>query len=207
MTEKTRSMKGKGTEGMVCLFPDRVGIFSFVNNTIKLFYPICTVNWPVKIYFSRQGKGTNRTKGMYCYYIINCSFSGIVIKFSVVNCFHLLKHFPSLKRRSTICSLIKKSIQYSQLTSYSLRIIATLRSKRTLAAVSRETPEHTRRNQSQNTFNPGMAEEYINQVSEEIEGSFTKNFFQEFSRTESRILAALSKLDEFLLNHKFRLVP
>ena len=52
-----------------------------------------------------------------------------------------------------------------------------------------------------------MAEEYINQVSEEIEGSFTKNFFQEFSRTESRILAALSKLDEFLLNHKFRLVP
>ena len=49
-----------------------------------------------------------------------------------------------------------------------------------------------------------MAEEYITQVSEEIEGRFTRNFSQEFSRTESRILGALSKLDEFLLNPQVR---
>ena len=41
---------------------------------------------------------------------------------------------------------------------------------------------------------------YITQVSEEIEGRVTEKVSQEFSRTESRILGALSELDEFLLN-------
>ena len=45
-----------------------------------------------------------------------------------------------------------------------------------LAAVSRETPESTRKHQSQNTFTPGMAEKYITQVSEEIEGKVLKLF-------------------------------
>ena len=49
-----------------------------------------------------------------------------------------------------------------------------------------------------------MAEEYITQVSEEIEERVTKKLFQEFSRTESRILGALSKIDEFLLNPQVR---
>ena len=82
--------------------------------------------------------------------------------------------------------------------------MATLRNKRKLAAVSRETPENTRNNQSQNTLNPGMAEEYITQVSEKVEGRVTKKFSKEFRRTESRILGALSKLDEFLLNPRVR---
>ena len=82
--------------------------------------------------------------------------------------------------------------------------MATLRNKTKLAAVSRETPENTRNNQSQNTLNPWMAEEYITQISEEIEAMVTKKFSQEFSRTESRILGALSKLDEFLLNPQVR---
>ena len=43
-------------------------------------------------------------------------------------------------------------------------------------------------------------EEYITQVSEEIEGRFTKKLSQEFGRTESRILSTLSKLHQFLLN-------
>ena len=47
-------------------------------------------------------------------------------------------------------------------------------------------------------------EEYITQVSEEIEGRVTKILSQEFSRTESRILGSLSKLDEFLLNPQIR---
>ena len=37
-------------------------------------------------------------------------------------------------------------------------------------------------------------------MSEEIEGRVTEKLSQEFSRTESRILGALSTLDEFLLN-------
>ena len=49
-----------------------------------------------------------------------------------------------------------------------------------------------------------MTEEYISQVSEEIEGRITEKLSQEFSRTESRILVALSKLDEFLLNLQVR---
>ena len=49
-----------------------------------------------------------------------------------------------------------------------------------------------------------MAQEYISQVFEEIEGRVTKKLSIEFSRTESRILGALSKLDEFLLNPQVR---
>ena len=79
-----------------------------------------------------------------------------------------------------------------------------MKNKRKLAAVSSETPENTRNCQSQNTFNQWMAEEYITQVSEEVEGRVTKELSQEFSRTESRILGALSKLDEFPLNPPVR---
>ena len=82
--------------------------------------------------------------------------------------------------------------------------MATLRNKRQLAAVSRETPENTRNSQSQYTLDPEMAKEYISQVSEEIEGRVTKKLSKEFSRTETRILGALSKLDEFLLNPQVR---
>ena len=52
--------------------------------------------------------------------------------------------------------------------------MAALRNKRKLAAVSREAPENTRNSQSQNTLDPEMAQEYIFQVSEEIEGRVTK---------------------------------
>ena len=75
-----------------------------------------------------------------------------------------------------------------------------LKNKRELAAVSKKTPEITRNSQSQKTFDPWMAQEYISQVSEEIEGRVTKKLSKEFSRTVSRILGALCKLDQFLLN-------
>ena len=79
--------------------------------------------------------------------------------------------------------------------------MATLRNKRRLADVARETQEeHPRNGQSRNTSVPRINEEYITQLSEEIEGRVSKRLSQEFSRTESRILGALSKLDEFLLD-------
>ena len=82
--------------------------------------------------------------------------------------------------------------------------MATLRNKRKLAAMARETHEYPRNNQSQNSLAPGITEKYIAQFSEEIEGRVTKKLSQEFSRTESRILGALSKLDEFLFNPQIR---
>ena len=81
--------------------------------------------------------------------------------------------------------------------------MATLRNKRKLAAVTRETQkEYPRNGQSRNTSVPRSNEEYITQVSEEIEARVSKKLSQEFSRTESRILGALTKLDEFLSNQQ-----
>ena len=82
--------------------------------------------------------------------------------------------------------------------------MATLRNKRKLAAVSRETPEGSRGSRGQNVLNPELIQECISQVSEEIEGRVTKKLSKEFNKTESRILGALSKLDEFLLNPQVR---
>ena len=47
---------------------------------------------------------------------------------------------------------------------------------------------------------PRSQEDYITQVSEEIEGRVTKKLSQEFSRTENCILCALARLDDFLMN-------
>ena len=82
--------------------------------------------------------------------------------------------------------------------------MAALLNKSKLAAVLRETPENTRNNQSRNAIDPERAQEYISQVFEEIEGRVTKKLSKEFSRTESRILGALSMLDDFLLNPQVR---
>ena len=78
--------------------------------------------------------------------------------------------------------------------------MATLRNKRKLAAVSRETPEGNRESRGRNVLDPELTQDYISQVSEEIEGRVTKKLSKEFNKTESRTLGALSKLDEFLLN-------
>ena len=82
--------------------------------------------------------------------------------------------------------------------------MATLRNKKKLAAISRETPEGSRSSRGQNLLDPELTQDYNSQVSEEIEGRVTKKLSKEFSRTESRILGALSKLDDFLLNPQVR---
>ena len=53
---------------------------------------------------------------------------------------------------------------------------------------------------TQNSNVPRSQEDYITQVSEEIEGRITKKLSQEFSRTENRILGALARIDDFLMN-------
>ena len=56
----------------------------------------------------------------------------------------------------------------------------------------------------QTVLDPELSRDYIFQVSEEIEGMETKKLSKEISKTESRILGVLSKLDEFLLNPQVR---
>ena len=82
--------------------------------------------------------------------------------------------------------------------------MATLRFKRKLAAVSRETPEGSRSSRAQNVLDPELTQDYISQVSEEIKGRVANKLSKEFSKTESRIVGALSKLGEFLLNPQVR---
>ena len=52
---------------------------------------------------------------------------------------------------------------------------------------------------ARNSGAPRSQEDYITQVSEEIEGRVTKRLLKEFSRTEDRILGALARLDNFLM--------
>ena len=82
--------------------------------------------------------------------------------------------------------------------------MATLRNKRKLAAVPKETPDSSRGSRGRNVLDPELIQDYISQVCEEIEGRVTKKLSKEFNKTESRILGALSKLDEFLLNPQVR---
>ena len=77
----------------------------------------------------------------------------------------------------------------------------TTRNKRKLAALNKENcEEHPRSNLAQNSSAPRSQEDYITQVFEEIEGRVTKRLSKEFSRTENRILGALARLDDFLMN-------
>ena len=79
--------------------------------------------------------------------------------------------------------------------------MATLRNKRKLAAINRDNhEEYPGDNQARDTNVPRVQEDYITQVSEEIEGRVTEKLSHEFSKLESRIFGALFKLDEFLLN-------
>ena len=77
----------------------------------------------------------------------------------------------------------------------------TTRNKRKLAALNKENcEEHPRSNLAQNSNAPRSQEEYITQVSEEIEGRVTKRLSKEFSRTKNRMLGALARFDDFLMN-------
>ena len=75
------------------------------------------------------------------------------------------------------------------------------RNKRKLAALNKDNcEEYPRSNLAQNSNAPRSQEDYISQVSEEIEGRVTKKLSKEFGRTENCILGALARLDDFLMN-------
>ena len=101
---------------------------------------------------------------------------------------------------TTLNCKIKLQCSLHRWQNFSRSFMANLKNKRKLAAVSTETPESTRNSRAQNRLDPELVQDYISQVSEEIEGRVAKKLSKEISRTESRILCAQSKLDEFLLN-------
>ena len=75
------------------------------------------------------------------------------------------------------------------------------RNRKKLAALNKKNcEEHPRSNLAQNSNVPRSQEDYVTQVSEDIEGMVTKKLSQEFSRKENRILVALARLDDFLMN-------
>ena len=75
------------------------------------------------------------------------------------------------------------------------------RNKRKLAALNKPNcEEHPRSNLAQNSIVTSSQEDYITQVSEEIEGRVTIKLSKEFSGTKNRILGTLARLDDFLMN-------
>ena len=114
----------------------------------------------------------------------------LVLIFSVIESCKQQFEFPS-----------KKTIIYFSLKNAFPVEMATLRNKRKLASLNKENcEEHPRSNLAQNSNVPRSQEDYITQVSVEIEGRVTKKLWQEFSRTKNRILGALARLDDFLMN-------
>ena len=107
-------------------------------------------------------------------------------------------------RRDSDCYINRAQTRSSTLIEISFSCMATLRNKRNLAAVSRETPESTKNNRAQNTLDRELTQDDTSQVSKEIEGRGTKKLSKEFSKPKSRILGALSKLDEFRLSRQVR---
>ena len=102
---------------------------------------------------------------------------------------------------SNFISLQEKPINYLSLKSTSPADFPTVRNKKKLAALNKENCEkHPKNNLAQNSNFPRSQEDYITQVFDKIEGTVTKKLSQEFSRSENRILGALARLDDFLMN-------
>ena len=126
-----------------------------------------------------------------------------LFKITFFDCLNCWNFIPS-DLEETFINTRRDNFSLNHWQDFPSRSLATMRNKRKLAAVSRETPEGNRSSREQNVLDPELNQDYISQVSEEIEGRVTKKLSKEFSKTESRILGALSKLDEFLLNPQVR---
>ena len=139
------------------------------------------------------------------HYFWNIATLSIVTLFKITffDCLNCWNFIPSDLEETFVNSRTDKfSLNHWQ--DFPSRNVATLRNKRKLAAVSRERPEGSKRSRRQNLLDPELTQDYVSQFAEEIEGRVTNKLTEEFSKTESRILGALSKLDEFLLNPQVR---
>ena len=86
--------------------------------------------------------------------------------------------------------------------------MATVRTKKKLAAMNRENHQgHPKNISARNTNTPSIQEDYFTLVSEVIEVRVTKKLSQEFRQRERCILDALFELDDFLQNSQARVPP
>ena len=130
-----------------------------------------------------------------------CHFINQLTDITDTSCYFEELHFVVL---STLVKKYKNNSVFTTADFFPKRM-ATLRNKWKFAAVGRETQkEHPRNGNSRNTSVPWINGEYIKQIFEEIENRVTEKLSPEFSRSESRILGALFKLDEVLLNLQLR---
>ena len=73
--------------------------------------------------------------------------------------------------------------------------------KKKLAAINKENcEEHPPSNLAKNSNVSRSQEDYITQISEEIEVRVIEKLSKEFSRTENRLLGALARLEDCLMN-------
>ena len=94
-----------------------------------------------------------------------------------------------------VSSVLNDCLFFSLFPSY----MASLRKKRELAPIIKENhQELPGNNQAGNTISPRIHEDYIIQVSEQIEGRVIEKLSQELSEMGSRILGTLSRVDEIL---------
>ena len=190
-------------------FPPESAFFVFMVYMIKTLFPICTLTWRVNNYVCRWGRGiNNRNENAVSKWFLYTAVQTTLNDFVRLNWLLLIGNYSFMKRETTfpLCSRIALKIQISQsspLVNLFLKM-ATLRNERKLAAVSREAQKYPRNSHSQNTSAPEISEGYLAQVSEKIKRRVTKKLSHEFSRTESRILGALSMLDEFFRNPQVR---
>ena len=176
---------------------------------IKVLFSICNLTWRVNNYISRQGKCTNRRNESTIIIMKYCTvlYNHYRVLFNLIKCCWLKKYFCWTTTFSVVLKLFWDTDYFSFQTVEifpSSMNMATFLNKRRLAAMAIESKEYARNNQSQNSAAPGITEGYIAQVSEEIKGRVTEKLSQEFSRIESHIVGALSKLDECLLNSHIR---
>ena len=184
-------------------FPRQNRHFFFTDSMVKVLLPIWILNWCVINYVCRRGKGINRRNESIISIVYIASF-WYCTKFDIINCSFLLKpFFLRIEEINVFWYKIKNQSSLHIWQSFSLRIVATLRIEKKLAAVSRETPENTKNNQWQNTLYPGMAEEYITQVSEEVVGRVTKTLSQKLAdRSHAFWVLCLNSMN-FFWTHKF----
>ena len=142
----------------------------------------------------------------YNYYYKHIATLSIVILFKITffDCLNCWNFIPSDLEETFFNTRNKINSVFTTDKIFPSRNMATLRNKRKLAAVSRETPEGSRSSRGLNALDPELTQDYISRVSQEIEGRVTKKLSKDFNKTESRILGTLSKLDEFLLNPQVR---
>ena len=129
-------------------------------------------------------------------------------QFEMIHWLLLLKPFSLIIQEIDISvTSLKNQFNLHNWEIFSFRILAILRNKRKLAAVSRETPENTRKSQSENTLDPGMAEEFIAHVSEKIEGGSLSSFPKNLAGQSYAVCLLCLNLMNFFWTHKFGLVP